>query len=93
MAQASRDPVYLAAQAVANQDIPGVGEYCIRCHSPSGWMEGRSKAPDGSEVPVAVEIAAALQADYVVTGSLTVNGASPPTAFMPARLKFFLFPR
>jgi hypothetical protein len=48
MAQASRDPVYLAAQTIANQDIPGVGEYCIRCHSSSGWFEGRSTKPDGS---------------------------------------------
>ena len=48
MAQASRDPVYLAALAVANQDVPGVGEYCIRCHSPAGWLEGRSSAPDTS---------------------------------------------
>lgn len=48
MAHASLDPVYLAAQAIANQDVPGVGEYCIRCHSPAGWLEGRSKAADGS---------------------------------------------
>ncbi|HEY5652965.1 MAG TPA: hypothetical protein VIR63_01175, partial [Pontiella sp.] len=48
MSQASRDPVYLAALTIANQDIPGVGEYCIRCHSPAGWLEGRSTEPDGS---------------------------------------------
>jgi len=50
MSQASRDPVYLAAQTIANQDLPGVGEYCIRCHSPSGWLEGRSTKPDGSSL-------------------------------------------
>ncbi|NOG53892.1 MAG: hypothetical protein HND57_06120 [Planctomycetes bacterium] len=48
MAQAARDPVYRAAQAIANQDIPGVGEYCIRCHSPRGWLEGRSTVADAS---------------------------------------------
>ena len=48
MAQAARDPVYLAALAIANQDVPGVGEYCIRCHAPAGWLEGRSKTADGS---------------------------------------------
>lgn len=48
MAQAARDGVFRAALAVANQDVKGVGEYCIRCHSPRGWLEGRSKAPDGS---------------------------------------------
>ena len=49
MAQAARDGVFRAALAVANQDVKGVGEYCLRCHSPRGWLEGRStKAPDGS---------------------------------------------
>ena len=48
MAQAARDPVFRAALAIANQDIPGVGEYCIRCHAPAGWFEGRSSSPDGS---------------------------------------------
>ncbi|MBI5496211.1 MAG: hypothetical protein HY904_14405 [Deltaproteobacteria bacterium] len=48
MSQAARDPVFRSALAVANQDIPGVGEWCIRCHAPRGWLEGRSKAPDGA---------------------------------------------
>jgi hypothetical protein len=48
MAQAARDPVFRAALAVANQDIKGVGEFCIRCHSPRGWLAGRSSAADGS---------------------------------------------
>lgn len=48
MAQAARDPVFRAALAIANQDVKGVGEYCIRCHAPRGWLEGRSTKPDGS---------------------------------------------
>src|SRR4051794_24934567 len=48
MAQAARDPVFRAALAVANQDIKGVGEFCIRCHSPRAWLEGRSSASDAS---------------------------------------------
>ena len=48
MAQAARDPVFRAGLAIANQDIKGVGEFCIRCHSPRGWLEGRSAAPDAS---------------------------------------------
>ncbi len=48
MAQAARDGVFRAALAVANQDVKGVGEYCIRCHSPRGWLEGRSKTADAS---------------------------------------------
>ena len=46
MAQAARDPVFRAALAIANQDVAGVGEFCIRCHSPRGWLEGRSKSAD-----------------------------------------------
>lgn len=48
MAQAMRDPVFLASLAIANQDIPGVGEFCLRCHAPRGWLEGRSTPGDGS---------------------------------------------
>ncbi len=48
MAQAARDPVFRAALAVANQDVKGVGEFCIRCHSPRGWLAGRSSAADAS---------------------------------------------
>lgn len=48
MSQAARDPVYLAALAIANQDVEGVGEFCIRCHAPAAWLEGRSKKPDAS---------------------------------------------
>ncbi len=44
MANAARDPVFWAALDVANNDIPGVGEYCLRCHAPKGWLEGRASA-------------------------------------------------
>jgi hypothetical protein len=50
MAQAARDPVFRAALAVANQDIAGVGEFCIRCHSPRGWLAGRSEVADASKL-------------------------------------------
>lgn len=48
MAQAGRDPVFWAALAVAEGDFPGSGNYCIRCHSPRGWHEGRANLSDGS---------------------------------------------
>src|SRR5690242_11677956 len=40
MANAARDPVFFAALAVANQDKPGVGTYCLRCHSPTAFVSG-----------------------------------------------------
>jgi hypothetical protein len=48
MAQSGRDPLMWAALAVANQDAPGSGETCLRCHLPKGWLEGRSAASDGT---------------------------------------------
>ncbi len=48
MAQATRDPMYEAGLAITNQDVPGGGDLCIRCHSPEGWLQGRSIPTDGS---------------------------------------------
>jgi hypothetical protein len=48
MAQAARDPVFRAALTIAEQDAPGVGQFCWRCHSPGAWLEGRSTPYDGS---------------------------------------------
>ena len=48
MAQASRDPLFWAALDVANNDIPDVGDFCLRCHVPTGWLAGRSEPPGGS---------------------------------------------
>jgi hypothetical protein len=48
MAQAARDPLWLACLTTALQDSiwatgnPNAGDICIRCHSPVGWLEGRS---------------------------------------------------
>lgn len=41
MANAMRDPLFLAALDVANHDVPGVGDYCLRCHTSRGWYGGR----------------------------------------------------
>ena len=41
MAQAMRDPLFLATMAIANQDAPASGDLCLRCHTPTGWLGGR----------------------------------------------------
>jgi len=46
MAQAARDPLTRAAAAIANDDAAGSAETCIRCHSPVGWLGGRSSNAD-----------------------------------------------
>ncbi len=48
MAQAGRDPVFYAALDIANADVPGGGQYCLRCHLPRGWLDGRADPADGS---------------------------------------------
>ncbi len=49
MAQASRDPIFHACLAIANQDASYAGDLCLRCHTPGGWLMGRVvDAPDGS---------------------------------------------
>ena len=46
MAHAGRDPVFWAALDVANSDAPGSGDFCLRCHLPEAWLQGRV-AKDG----------------------------------------------
>ena len=48
MGQAGRDPLFWAAFAVANDDATDAGEFCLRCHAPTGWFAGRS---DGLRPP------------------------------------------
>ncbi len=48
MGQAARDPMFWACMAIAEQDAPGSGDMCIRCHAPGGWLDGRSTPTDGS---------------------------------------------
>ncbi len=48
MANSMRDPVFHAAMTIANQDMDGAGEFCMRCHTPGGWVEGRATPADGS---------------------------------------------
>lgn len=50
MAQAGRDPLFYAALDVANAGAADAGEFCLRCHMPRGWLEGRSSTPDGSDM-------------------------------------------
>lgn len=50
MAQAARDPLFLASLTIAEQDAPSSGDLCIRCHSPGGWQEGRSTDTSGGQL-------------------------------------------
>lgn len=41
MAQAGRDPIFYAALDIAGTDAQLGGEFCLRCHLPRAWLEGR----------------------------------------------------
>lgn len=47
MGQSARDPFFFAAMAVANKYVNGSGEYCIRCHAPTAWLEDHYNPPTG----------------------------------------------
>ncbi len=51
MANATRDPLFWAALDVANRDVPGVGDFCLRCHTPTGWLAGRVGKTGNPEEP------------------------------------------
>ncbi len=50
MGNAQRDPLFRAAVAVANQDVPGIGQWCLRCHSPQAYLRGHVLPPDGGRL-------------------------------------------
>jgi hypothetical protein len=47
MAQSARDPIFYAALVAFSKYRQGDGEFCIRCHSPTGWLAGRSEVFTG----------------------------------------------
>jgi len=49
-AHAGRDPLMYACLDIANADAPGIGDTCLRCHLPKGWLEGRSTPTNGSSM-------------------------------------------
>ena len=94
MAHASRDPIFWATVAIAEQDFDGAGDLCLRCHVPEGWLGGRSTPTDGSNL--AAGDADGVQCDVchrltnpdgsehvgVQTAPFVANdGGTPPTGY------------
>ncbi len=59
MAQAARDFLFWSCLTVAAQDSiwaagrPNATDICLRCHSPKGWLEGRSDPTNGTALNAA----------------------------------------
>lgn len=48
MAQAGRDPLFLAQMTTANQDVANAGYFCMRCHVPMSFVTEHAYDVDGS---------------------------------------------
>ncbi|HLF13259.1 MAG TPA: multiheme c-type cytochrome, partial [Bacteroidota bacterium] len=85
MAHAARDPVFYAALAVANRysAVTGdnTGEFCIRCHSPTGWLAARSEDITGQSLR-GTDIDG-VQCEYChrIVDPLHPDSTAPPTVF------------
>jgi hypothetical protein len=94
MAQASRDPLFWATVAIAEQDFDGAGDLCLRCHVPEGWLAGRSTPTDGSALQAGDADGVQCDVCHRLTNPdrsehlgvqnppfVANDGASPPTGF------------
>ncbi|HET9951622.1 MAG TPA: FlgD immunoglobulin-like domain containing protein [Candidatus Eisenbacteria bacterium] len=77
MAQAGRDPIFFACVTVAEQDAPGAGDLCLRCHMAFGWMRGRSQPTDGSQMISSDRDGVACDLCHRMTDPIYKAGVSP----------------
>ena len=78
MAQAARDPLFFACLAIAEQDAPGSGDLCLRCHTPFGWMSGRSQPTSGSQLTALDRDGVACDFCHRAVDPIYQPGISPP---------------
>ena len=78
MSQASRDPLFEACMAIANQDAPDSGDLCLRCHLPRGWLRGRSVPTDGSQMLVSDQAGVACDLCHRLVDPFYMPGQNPP---------------
>ena len=78
MGQAARDPLFFACVTIAEQDAPSAGDLCIRCHSPFGWLGGRSTPTDGSQLTSSDRDGVACDHCHRMVDPIYKAGVSPP---------------
>jgi hypothetical protein len=77
MAQAQRDPHFLATIVIAEQDAPASGDLCLRCHTPGGWQEGRSFDTSGGMVTALDRQSVQCDFCHRLVDPVYVEGVSP----------------
>lgn len=78
MGQAARDPLFYACLTIANQDAAFAGDLCIRCHTPAGWLAGRSEPTDGSALIAADRDGVSCSVCHRMVDPVFKAGVSPP---------------
>ena len=78
MGQSARDPIFHASLAVAEQDAPGAGDLCLRCHSPFGWLGGRSQPTGGQQLTAFDREGMACDFCHRAVDPVYKPGVSPP---------------
>lgn len=81
MGQAARDPIFWAAFSIAQQDAEFVGDFCLRCHVPGGWADGRTADPhptDGSAFYQSDFVGVSCSACHRMVDPEYTEGVSPP---------------
>jgi len=78
MAYAMIDPLFLAALTIAEQDAPSSGDLCLRCHTPFGWLGGRSNPTDGSRLGGMDFEGVSCELCHRMADPIYVDGVSPP---------------
>jgi hypothetical protein len=77
MANASRDLLFQANMAIANQDAANSGDLCLRCHLPRGWLGGRSVPTDGSRMQPADGDGVSCALCHSMVNPIYTAGVSP----------------
>jgi len=78
MAQAGRDPLFLAQMTNANQDVADVGYFCLRCHVPMSFATGHAYQSDGSTLDAQDKDGVGCHFCHSVVDPVYAPGVSPP---------------
>ncbi len=78
MGQAGRDPLFFAQMALANQDVPTAGYFCLRCHVPNTFVTTHAYQPDGSTIDRLDKDGVNCHFCHSMVDPVYVAGVSPP---------------